>query len=457
MTNSTSSDQAPQIGAEDGIEPKEKYLKALQKMLDGDFELDLEPDDAVCTALTELAEKITRERRTNLEQTVALSMQSSEALSAVSFVTGDVREVADNTNTIASAIEELNATINEISHSSNSVVEAANATEEAVNNGRAAVDNSVRGIDSIATSVNSAYERLENLSEAVTAITQILETIENIAKQTNLLALNATIEAARAGAAGKGFAVVASEVKQLAGQTGRATEDIREKIKAITEGMNEMSAAMTQSVGEVDAGRSNIHKAGEEIGAVVENIQNVTRLMSSTASSVTEQSAAIQEIARSIDVISQKSSRSLENSERALDTTTKSAEQMDARLKEFGDMNIPNSIIEFAKSDHILWKKNLAAMLVGRSQLSASELSDHHHCRLGKWYYSVEDRGMKECEFYTAIEEPHAAVHNHGKKAAELFASGDRVGALEEFEAMSKASEAVVQNLEHIKNKCISK
>jgi methyl-accepting chemotaxis protein len=44
------------------------------------------------------------------------------------------------------------------------------------------------------------------------------------------LALNATIEAARAGDSGKGFAVVASEVKGLAGETARATEDIRHRI-----------------------------------------------------------------------------------------------------------------------------------------------------------------------------------------------------------------------------------
>ena len=61
----------------------------------------------------------------------------------------------------------------------------------------------------------------------------MIRLISDIADQTNLLALNATIEAARAGEAGKGFAVVASEVKELAGQTAKATGEIGQQIDAI--------------------------------------------------------------------------------------------------------------------------------------------------------------------------------------------------------------------------------
>jgi len=64
---------------------------------------------------------------------------------------------------------------------------------------------------------------VRGLAEAASRIGDVVRLIGEIAGQTNLLALNATIEAARAGEAGKGFAVVASEVKNLAGQTARAT------------------------------------------------------------------------------------------------------------------------------------------------------------------------------------------------------------------------------------------
>ena len=74
-------------------------------------------------------------------------------------------------------------------------------------------------------------QTINKLGESSAEIQQVISVITSIAKQTNLLALNTTIEAARAGEEGKGFAVVANEVKELASQTGKATEDISNKIQ----------------------------------------------------------------------------------------------------------------------------------------------------------------------------------------------------------------------------------
>ena len=105
----------------------------------------------------------------------------------------------------ASASDELSQSIAEISQQ---VQESNTITAEAVR--QAAVTD----------------ERIADLSKAGTQIGEVFKLITSIAEQTNLLALNATIEAARAGEAGRGFAVVAQEVKNLAGQTAKATEEI---------------------------------------------------------------------------------------------------------------------------------------------------------------------------------------------------------------------------------------
>ena len=120
---------------------------------------------------------------------------------------------------------------------------------------------------------------VSRLGDSSAEIGQVIKVINSIAEQTNLLALNATIEAARAGEAGKGFAVVANEVKELAKQTGKATEDISHKIKAI---------------------QASSHEAVQAIGEIGQVINQINDISNTIASAVEEQSATTNEISRNV-------------------------------------------------------------------------------------------------------------------------------------------------------------
>ena len=111
------------------------------------------------------------------------------------------------------------------------------------------------------------------LSAAVAEIGAIVKLISEIAGQTNLLALNATIEASRAGEAGKGFAVVASEVKNLANQTGKATEDIGRQIEAV----QSATAGAVTAIGGISQTIRGVSGMAETIAQAVGRQEEATR------------------------------------------------------------------------------------------------------------------------------------------------------------------------------------
>jgi methyl-accepting chemotaxis protein len=187
---------------------------------------------------------------------------------------------------VAAAAEEMAASVEEITRR---VAEAADVARRAVAEAKA-TDSTVRG-----------------LAEAASRIGDVVRLIGEIAGQTNLLALNATIEAARAGEAGKGFAVVASEVKNLAGQTAKATEEIGRQIA-------EMQGATTQAVDAIRA-----------IGTTVDRTSDIATAI---AAAVEQQGATTREIARSAAQVAQATetvARGIEGIRSASDSTGSSA------------------------------------------------------------------------------------------------------------------------------------
>ena len=239
---------------------------------------------------------------TSSEELTAVSHQmagnAEETATQANVVSAASLQVSKNVQTVAAGAEEMSASIKEIAKNTN---EAARVASEAV------------------TVAEQTNDTITKLGASSVEIGNVVKVITSIAEQTNLLALNATIEAARAGEAGKGFAVVANEVKELAKQTGQATEDISQKISAIQQGTQDAVAAI-QQIGEIinqvnDIANTiasaveeqsvttnemsrNVEEAAKGTNEIVQNITGVAQAAQSTASGATQTQGAAQELAR---------------------------------------------------------------------------------------------------------------------------------------------------------------
>jgi methyl-accepting chemotaxis protein len=148
-------------------------------------------------------------------------------------------------------------------------------TDVCAQRGASVVKETVDTMHRIADEMASASQGIEALGKQSLLISSIVQTIGGIAQQTNLLALNAAIEAARAGEQGRGFAVVADEVRQLAGRTSAATEEIITVVQQNQKLADEAVRDMASSRGQAEQGLQLASQAGEVIVEIQDGAKRV--------------------------------------------------------------------------------------------------------------------------------------------------------------------------------------
>jgi methyl-accepting chemotaxis protein len=247
-----------------------------------------------------------------LDATINDTIKSTEEIAkATEHVAISSQKATDNSKVQITNVEKISTDISEISAS---IEEIASTSHEVMTHADKASKEGTQAaeIGKIATTKMQNVERISKqsvdeitaLNEQMRAISKIVNLITDIANQTNLLALNAAIEAARAGEHGRGFAVVAGEVKNLAGESKKASNQIETLIKSIQAKSEQTSTTMKNSFEEIKTGIDSVNKTVESLNLIISEAMIVSQGVNEITRATEDQAKATNTLMTGIESVS---------------------------------------------------------------------------------------------------------------------------------------------------------
>ncbi|WP_256712741.1 methyl-accepting chemotaxis protein [Methanoculleus chikugoensis] len=256
------------------------------------------------------------------EQVAVSTQQSSE----------DARRQLEKIEEIGMDINDLSASIEEIASTTQSVMEQASKASKEGNDAATLGEVATKKMQLVEEISTQTVGEISTLNTQMREINNIVKLIADIANQTNLLALNAAIEAARAGEHGRGFAVVAGEIRNLAGESKRASQDIEDLIRTIQASTEKTTDSMQASHQEIQAGIESVNKVIVSLNRIVDSVAVVTTGISEITKATEDQANSTNNVMQKMDESTHMTKESLNRTE----DMAALAEEVSASTEEVG-------------------------------------------------------------------------------------------------------------------------
>jgi len=232
-----------------------------------------------------------------IEKTAMIIVQIKNSIFKSLTISGEIDKITEKVNksvlTQSESIDKIRGLTKEVEDDLGIAEEKIISTVEDIQNTHNVLEDMVLTLHQVVEKIHNESNKEVEVSSKITAladqsnqIKEVISIIKEIADQTNLLALNAAIEAARAGEHGRGFAVVADEVRKLAERTQKSLGEIDAAVNIIVQGIMEAQNEIEKSAKgfEVISSDTDVlaQKANNTIESLNVTIQNSEKALNET-------------------------------------------------------------------------------------------------------------------------------------------------------------------------------